>query len=1832
MKRSTLALWGLVCTLGLSAQTPSQRSSVLVSATVSASPASITLNWSPFSGSTGFTISRKLKSATSWTQLGTAAGSATQYVDNSVAVGEYYEYKVDRSASAGSGVGYVASGIEVPMADYRGKMVLLVDNAFTSSLSTPLTQLVNDLRGDGWVVLRHDVDRNAAPPSIRSIIQADYNADPTNVKAVFLFGHVPVPYSGNTNPDGHGDHQGAWPADGYYGEMNGNWTDNSVNNSSASSVRNKNTPGDGKFDQSDYPSSLELQVGRVDLYNMESFQYYAGLNEQTLLSNYLTKLHNFKTKQFTPQFRGCVFDNFTDPVMGPSASSGYRSVSANVGPANMQDLNGNGAPFSTYVNNQSWLWTYACGGGGWTLASNVCSTGEYAQNVVMGGVFNICVGSYFGDWDNMNNFLRAPLCSGKALTNAWAGWPNMWFHHMGMGDNIGYSTLMSMNDPASVYWPQNGGWHGNSLSRVHMGLMGDPSLRQMMVNMPANLQVTNSGGVASFAWTAASGSPLGYHIYDMGASATSAPVRITSSPVTGTSFSSPTVPFIAGRQYMVRAVKLETGASGSYLNLSLGVFGTASGQAAPDCLGNVGGPAVPGSSCNDNNACTTNDVYNANCQCAGTNSGDSDGDGVCNAQDNCPNVAGQQGASCNDNNACTINDVLNANCQCVGTNSPDSDGDGVCNAQDNCPSVAGQQGSSCNDGNACTANDVLNANCQCVGTASSDSDGDGICNAQDNCPSVPGQQGSSCNDGNPCTTNDVLNASCQCVGTTSPDNDGDGICNAQDNCPNVPGQQGSSCNDGNGQTVNDVLNASCQCVGTVVNCDDGNPCTSDTWNGGCLNTPLPDTDGDGACDAVDGCPNDANKTAPGICGCGTADTDSDGDGTADCNDGCPNDAGKTAPGQCGCGTTDTDSDGDSTADCNDGCPNDANKIAPGICGCGTADTDSDGDGTANCNDGCPNDANKTSPGICGCGVPEGTCTDCAGVVFGSAAIDQCGICAGGTTGIVPNSSCTDCTGVPNGGAAIDQCGTCAGGNTGITPNSTCADCLGTPNGQALPGTACDDDDPDTGNDTWSNACVCEGQLIDCLGIAGGPALPGTACDDGDATTDNDTYGNDCACAGTPIPFDCHGDAYGTAAIDLCGQCAGGNTGIVPNSSCLDCAGVPNGGASIDNCGVCAGGSTGLMPCVQDCNGEWGGTAAIDQCGQCAGGNTGIVPNASCLDCAGVPNGGASIDNCGVCAGGSTGLTPCVQDCNGEWGGAAAIDQCGQCAGGNTGIVPNVSCTDCNGDVNGTAAVDQCGECAGGNTGVVPNTSCADCAGTPNGSALPGTACDDGDANTYNDVYGTDCACTGTPFPPDCLGTPNGTALPGTACDDGNANTGADTWTNECLCVGTLIDCEGTLGGDALPGTACDDNDATTGNDTWAVGCVCVGLAIDCTGIPGGDALPGTTCDDGDVATGSDTWSEDCICAGEVIDCVGTIGGGDLPGTLCDDNDPDTGDDTWSTNCVCAGELIDCEGVPGGPALSGMACDDGDFGTANDTWTANCICVGQLIDCEGTIGGPALPGQPCDDNDPGTGNDTWNGNCACVGQMIDCEGTIGGTALPGMPCDDGVNGNGVDVWTINCDCVGNANTVDCEGTLNGPALPGGPCDDGDSGTGNDLWDLQCECAGTPIDCAGIIGGTAAPDDCGICAGGTTGVIPNVDTDQDGALDCADNCPALANSDQLDFDNDGIGDLCDNCAWVANPDQADSDGNGIGDLCEQIGIGENTITAFTIAPNPATDHVIVTCGDTRARTLAFFDLSGKLIQVAPFAARTDVSALAMGSYVVIAHDAEGRPLARTRLVKN
>ncbi|CAN5740846.1 hypothetical protein BH11MYX4_BH11MYX4_02460 [soil metagenome] len=96
-------------------------------------------------------------------------------------------------------------------------------------------------------------------------------------------------------------------------------------------------------------------------------------------------------------------------------------------------------------------------------------------------------------------------------------------------------------------------------------------------------------------------------------------------------------------------------------------------------------------------------------------------------------------------------------------------------------------------------------------------------------------------------------------------------------------------------------------------------------------------------------------------------------------------------------------------------------------------------------------------------------------------------------------------------------------------------------------------------------------------------------------------------------------------------------------------------------------------------------------------------------------------------------------------------------------------------------------------------------------------------------------------------------------------------------------------------------------------------------------------------------------------------------------------------------------------------------------------------------------------------------------------------------------------------------------------------------------------------------------------------PNADFDGDKILDGKDNCPEVANPDQLDTDKDGHGDDCDgdddgdgvadeddNCPLVANPDQADADKDGAGDACPpgsgDAGVGADGSVGADGGPSP------------------------------------------------------------------
>ncbi len=531
---------------------------VHLSASVQITPPRITLSWPASSQATGYLLYRKSRDASTWGTGTSLPGTATNYIDSNVSVGGSYEYRVSKTARNSSaeytGEGYIYAGISVPLVEARGKVILVVDNSQATALKMELARLEQDLIGDGWRVTRREVSRTASVPSVKALIKADYDADPANVRAVFLLGHIPVPYSGNMSPDGHADHTGAWGADSFYGEMNGTWTDTAINTTSARDPRNRNVPGDGKFDLSLLPSDVELQVGRVDFANLPAFSQ----RETELLRQYLDKDHHFRHKRQVPDSRALVDDRLG--VFGGEAFAvnGWRNFPPLVGSTNVIA----GSWFGPH-SGTGFLLGFACGGGTFKSAVGVGSTAQLATNELQ-TAFSFLFGSYFGDWDSEDNFLRSHLAApGVSLTSAWAGRPHWHVHPMGLGETIGFCARLTQNN-LNTYAP-NFGPRG-----VHVALMGDPTLRLRPVGPPSALGVApNGAGGVRLSWAPSPEPVTGYHVYK--SSTKAGPfTRLTSSPVVSNQFNEASAG--GSSVYMVRALKLESAPSGTYFNLSQGVF------------------------------------------------------------------------------------------------------------------------------------------------------------------------------------------------------------------------------------------------------------------------------------------------------------------------------------------------------------------------------------------------------------------------------------------------------------------------------------------------------------------------------------------------------------------------------------------------------------------------------------------------------------------------------------------------------------------------------------------------------------------------------------------------------------------------------------------------------------------------------------------------------------------------------------------------------------------------------------------------------------------------------------------------------------------------------------------------------------------------------------------------------------------------------------------------------------------------------------------------------------------------------------------------------------
>jgi len=264
--------------------------------------------------------------------------------------------------------------------------------------------------------------------------------------------------------------------------------------------------------------------------------------------------------------------------------------------------------------------------------------------------------------------------------------------------------------------------------------------------------------------------------------------------------------------------------------------------------------------CTDDTECIDGSCVNG--MCVPDEPSDRDGDGIADADDNCPDVG-------NPDQADTDTDGVGDACDvCVDVANPDqadADGDG--------------------EGDACETGD------------DGDRDGDGIDDADDNCPDV----------GNP----DQADLDGDGIGDACDDDrDGDDVPNDDDNCVDLPNPDqidtdddglGDACDDDrDGDEIlddgdNSGERGDAPCVGGGTDgCDDNcsgipNPDQADRDGDG-VGDVCDDSDGDGVFDADDNCPDDRNPDQADLDGDGVGDVcddDRDGDDVPNDDDNCP---------------------------------------------------------------------------------------------------------------------------------------------------------------------------------------------------------------------------------------------------------------------------------------------------------------------------------------------------------------------------------------------------------------------------------------------------------------------------------------------------------------------------------------------------------------------------------------------------------------------------------------------------------------------------------------------------------------------------------------------------------------------------------------------------------------------------------------------------------------------------------------------------------------------------------------------------------------------------------
>jgi len=517
-----------------------------------------------------YIVSRKSKDENTWLILDTLDAEQNTFTDTPPDTCRAYEYGIIKTTkdTSYSGYGYIYTGYDLEPVYNRGIALLFVDEIAAEALSNEIERFESDLTGDGYFVIKKLVERSEkfyAPAVSRTkqVIEQVQTEYPDENITLILLGRVPVPYAGNTAWDGHQpDHSGAWAADLYYGVPRSYWKDFNILNAKPVRIANKNIPYDGKFDQS-VISKNKLRMGRIDMYNLPFFKE----SEIELLRRYLNKNHVFRHRKFQPRLRALLDDGFGNYLLEEAvAACAWLNFSSLTGTVNVDTV----SSYRYGMRDNGFLWSYGCNMGAYDNIFHTVYTEELAENEER-CIFTMLLGSYAGDWDSKNNVLRGSIASKPSMLAAvWAGRPFLYFHQMALGEPIGYSVLVSQNNRNTYLSNGSIGLKGS-----HIALLGDPTLRMIYPAPPENFTYTNDTIVSgkrmiTLQWEKPDDNIAGYVLFRAD-SLHGKFKRINKNLLTGNLFIDENAP--PGRLvYMLRSMKRELPLTGSYYNLSQGVF------------------------------------------------------------------------------------------------------------------------------------------------------------------------------------------------------------------------------------------------------------------------------------------------------------------------------------------------------------------------------------------------------------------------------------------------------------------------------------------------------------------------------------------------------------------------------------------------------------------------------------------------------------------------------------------------------------------------------------------------------------------------------------------------------------------------------------------------------------------------------------------------------------------------------------------------------------------------------------------------------------------------------------------------------------------------------------------------------------------------------------------------------------------------------------------------------------------------------------------------------------------------------------------------------------